>query len=296
MELLSRLIPPSGLILVGAGKGTGEWFRFLSGLDQTPVILAEGDPVSFKFLECLAESHPTWKIFNEVIAQETTDIGFHQTNDGCENSILDPDHLRVLWANLKTYRTLNRKSLTLENLLNLSPCDANWLLVDCLPAMPIIAGAGRGLDSIDLIVARVITSNCGPELELGSLQALQNSLEREDFRLQAVEITRHPSIGYALFIRSACFGKNIARKTTDSLSSTLDQCLECAKAQESLKELGEKLSRAESSETGNLARIQALQQTNVELSARLQLMDEEMKKARIQLELLEKLITTETGR
>jgi hypothetical protein len=206
MEHLSQLIPPSGVVYVGAGQGGGDWVRFLSVLDDIPVILVEADPISFKFLESMATGHAGWQIRNEVITQEVANVSFHQTTVSSENSLICTDHLLGIWPNLKLQQVLSLQSLTLEKLLDETPLLFNWLLIDCLPALPIIEGLGDGLDAVDVIAARVIVSNVESALEVATLQSLQDSLGTHGFRLQAVEISRHPSLAHALFIRSDCFG------------------------------------------------------------------------------------------
>lgn len=252
LEHLFQLIPSSGLILVGAGPGNSKWLEYLRERPEIAAKLVEADPVQFKCLERVASNFPNWQISKEVIAQHRGPVAFYQSSLSSENSLIEPDALRGIWPNLTAHQTLDLHAITLEDLLCESPAPVNCLLIDCLPAKSIIESAHAGLDSVNIIVARVVIGVTEGQLASASLCTLQAYMEQCGYRLLSVETTRHPSLGHALFIRGDCLdGHKLKEKNIQ---------------------------------------IEALSETNLAIEARQRLIDEELENAKCQIELIEKLL------
>jgi len=282
---LSQIIPPSGMVLVGAGRGTSEWVEFLSGLPDTMSVLVEADSVNYKFLESMAPGHPSWRFYNEVISKEAGEIDFYETSISSENSLIDPDYLRGFWPNLTAHQITPRQAIALDGLL--VDVEASWLFIDCLPALPIIEGADACLGGIDVIVARVVLPATDERLHSASLQALQGSLEAQGFRLQAVEPSRHPALGHALFIRTDCFGNEGARKPLLHAEERIESLLEeLARAEQQIEALTNEKSQAEQEAAERRIQLESLEKSNLELKERQQQMDEEIAHAKQQIEAL----------
>lgn len=294
MRHLRLMIPPSGIVLVGAGDGSSEWMAFLSELHDIKCLLVEADRVKFKLLEGTAARQPTWQICNEVISKDAGPINFHETSLPSENSPIAPEQLLELWPNLKLIQVQERQGITLDQLLNGTVPEINWLLIDCLPAIPMIEGMENSLDLIDVINARVIIPNTVFWPEYANLDLLKDFLESKGFRFMAVDASRHPSIGHALFIREECMGnKGLLQKLAHSQTciedlrhklADADAKIEmCSHARRQLAALAEEKIQAEMAREEKSAHIQAVEKTNAELMARLNLSEEELQKAQVQI-------------
>lgn len=198
LDHLQILLAPTGVVLVGAGTGTGDWVRRLLQWNATNVTLVEADETQFERLEHSLGHCGGWHICSEVIARETGTVTYHQASNIAESGLIEPTSLLGLWPNIKTAAKQSRQAISLADLLN--EALTNWLLVDCLPALPIILGAGS-LNNIDVIAARVVLDETHlPDMDT-ELSALQAYLIPLQYRLLAIEPGRHPAIGRALFVR-----------------------------------------------------------------------------------------------
>ena len=282
---LSRMIPPSGVVLVGAGRGTGEWVEFLSGLPDTMSILVEADPVEFRFLESMVSGRPAWRFHNQVISKEAGLVDFHETSISSENSLVAPEQLREFWPNLTARQVVPRQAIALDEIL--SGVEVNWLLVDCLPALPLIEGASAQLGGIDVMVARVVLSTTAAGLHAASLQALQDSLEQQGFHLQAVEPSRHPSLGHALFVRADCFGSKGVREQLLHAEARIGNLLEeITRAKSQIETLTDEKARAEKEAAERMVRLESLEKSNLELTECQKRMEEEIAETKSQIETL----------
>ncbi len=204
MQQLTLQLPPSGVVLVGAGNGSGDLIPFLSELSNTDCVLVEADQVKFKSLKGTAAQKPNWRIYNEVISNDGSIIDFYKTTLSSEDSTISPAKLEEFWPNLKALKATQRESIILHELIDDRKPAMNWLLIDCLPALSIIEGAKDRLDDINVVMTRVIISKANNQLDCANLKPVQDFLESKGFRLHTVEASRHPSLGHALFVKEHC--------------------------------------------------------------------------------------------
>jgi hypothetical protein len=198
LEHLRILFPPAGAVLVGAGAGTGDWVQLLAQWNAANVTLIEADDTQFQYLQ-RSTAREGWHLCKQVIARETETVTFHQASNAAESGLLEPETLRNLWPNLKTVQKQPREAISLADLLQDESASANWLLVDCLPALLVIQGAGS-LPNVDVIAARVLIEE-QERPDLASLSVLQDALVEHGFQLLSTQSSRHPAIGHALFVR-----------------------------------------------------------------------------------------------
>jgi hypothetical protein len=195
-------MPACGIILIGAGTGTGPWVQYLRERNYPTVMLVEADGDLFQLLQRVTSQHTQWQLNQQLVAPDNGPVIFHQASLSSENGLLQPELLRSLWSNLKTRSQQTLQPISLKRLIHDGQSPVNWLLVDCLPALPIIESAGPALDSINVIMARVIldeSSLCDRTTHLVSLQAALND---DHFRLLTIEPSRNHAVGYALFARN----------------------------------------------------------------------------------------------
>lgn len=207
LDHLKELLPPEGVVVVGAGAGTGPWVGWLTRQEICDVVLVEGDEAQFRHLEEAVGDREGWRITGQVVGGETGSVVFHHASHGAESGLIDPEALRSLWPNIKTRRREERQSICLADLVE-QGAYATWVIVNCFPAQPILEGAGGVLERVDVIVARVVLGD-GVPFGTGTREDLTRYLEPFSFRCVAVELERHPALGRALYVRDL---QEVARK------------------------------------------------------------------------------------
>ena len=203
LDNLQVLLPPGGVILVGAGSGTGEWVNYLLGCDISNVTLVEADDIQFQHLKRAVPKRDDWHLSKQVVAPDAESVTFYQASNSAESGLLDPESLLKLWPNIKTRKQQSRDPVALATLLQKVQSPINWLIIDCLPALSIIQSASERLDEIDLVVIRVLRDESVLPSKVESTADLQSYLSGHGFRFLADESSRHPVIGYALYVRDA---------------------------------------------------------------------------------------------
>jgi len=198
---LHYLMPPTGMVIIGAGIGSlgkmlGEW--------EVPVAhFIEADEKQIQRMEASLTGHTDWHIYRALLWRTSAEISFYQASNPAESGILQPETLASLWPNLKTRDKESRQSTTLDSLLHdIQPQMApNWLIVDCLPALSILQGAGKWLDTSEVIVARVILDDDIVPDEGASKPELDGFLQANGFRCIALQEERQPKVVSALYVR-----------------------------------------------------------------------------------------------
>lgn len=215
LDHLRELMPVSHLVLIGAGAGTGTWVSYLRSRNYKGVTLVEADHCQFRHLQRESSHHPEWHARLQLIAPKNGPTVFYEAGLSSESGILKPEVLRQLWANLKIGGQRTLEALTLEGLLAEFSFSVNWLVIDCLPALAILASAGASLEGVQIIVARVVFDELADCNEMAHLGPLQESLTNLHFRFLTVDRCRNPGIGYALFVRDS---RSVIRQMGDQLT------------------------------------------------------------------------------
>jgi hypothetical protein len=201
LPLLRSMTPPSGAVVVGAGSGIGALVSLLADWALPNVILAEADERQFGHLTSRHKKRADWQFLNVLVASEAGDTMFFQATDPAASGLLSVENLKDLWPNARTIGAHMLPAVTLPKLLDASDVIATWLLVDCLPALPIIESADGYLNAVEMIVARVVLD---PNM-LIETKADQRELDvflvSRDFRCVAVQPCRQQVIGHALYVR-----------------------------------------------------------------------------------------------
>ncbi len=201
LQHLRHLFPPSEVILVGAGAGTSQWIHLLQNWDVPKATLVEADDAQFQQLERSVDQLGGWRLCKQVLSAQAETVTYHQASNSAESGLLDPESLRNLWPNIKTREKQARQAITLAELQQESDMPANWLIVDCLPALSILQGALSQLHSFDVIAVRILANgSCCPTTMAGQGE-LEIYLKDHGYRCMATEFGRHPAIGHALFVR-----------------------------------------------------------------------------------------------
>ena len=203
LDHLWQLYPAQGVLLVGAGNGASAWIEALQRWNAPNVMLVEADETQFQHLQRSVAATEGWQLRKQVVAQEAGSVTFHQASNPAESGLLEPEALRALWPNLKTRHKSTRQSITLAELLPMTTPGANWLLLDCLPAAPLLAGAGAALDGVDVILTRALLPNTAlaapcPQADAA---AIAQALQAQGFCTVATQTGRHPGVVHTLHVR-----------------------------------------------------------------------------------------------
>jgi hypothetical protein len=192
LSMLRELYSPRELIHVGAGRGVGDIHSWQGwGVGRAWVIDADGERLAWAQA---ADSERRWHLVKAVVAPHSGPVDFHHASNPAEDGLIPAEQLQPQWANLRTLSTRKADGQTLDDLLPVSTLSKRtWLLIDCLPAPEILAGAVQTLSSTCVVCARVI----GLEGE----RAVANDLLRQGFvQIARIEGT-HPAVFHIFFAR-----------------------------------------------------------------------------------------------
>lgn len=203
LEHLWPLYPAQGVLVVGAGNGSSPWIDALQRWNAPSVILVEADDAQFQHLQRNMPEREGWQLRKQVVAAETGSVTYHHASNPAESGLVEPENLRPLWPNLKTRQTSTRQSISLAELLAVTEPTANWLLLDCLPAGALLAGAGDALATCDVIVTRALLPEAGADLPAAQADAstITELLQAQGFCTVATQTSRHPGVAHTLHVR-----------------------------------------------------------------------------------------------
>lgn len=259
LDHLIDLLPPSAIRLVGAGNGSGIWAQWLAAHGQVAATLVEANPQQFAALQ-RQQAAGNWgqaSLLNTVIAPSAGKVDFFTASLATESGLLPPEELRALWPNVHTVATQPQSATDLAALLQLGAEQSigpQWLLLDCLPAAALLRSAQAQLPQVDVVVARVLlcaTDNAPTLCGMGAdLEDVANALP--GFQLLALQASRHPALGHALFVRDYRHAAQHASQARDAETQAKQA------AQQALAELQQRLEQAQA-DNANLLKKQELQ-------------------------------------
>lgn len=199
LDILARVFPLKGAIVVGAGLGQGPWFDFLSAAKVNRVLLVEAQDDYAKQLERLYADQQGWQIKQKVLSSSNELATFYQLSSRHESGLLPAEHLKILWPNISDKGQWDCQTTTLDDLA--MDLEANWLFVDCLPALPILKGAKQWLHSADLVVVRSLLNETTDSIKESSALVLDNYLGQLGFTCIGQDVRQHPMISHRIYLR-----------------------------------------------------------------------------------------------
>jgi chromosome segregation ATPase len=217
LDRVRDLYPTDGIIIVGAGTGADA--IMYAGTDCADVVLIEANEINAGKLSDTARGRNGWSIHSAVIFDESREVDFHIASNPGESSVLSPITLVPLWRNLTTRQRDRRNATTLGQLIVSSASRSrnfNWIVVDCLPSLPILHGADGLLLDSDVVILRVVLhEHLIPKLGASKVEC-DLFLSDHGYRCVGVRLERQPMIGKAIYIRD---WKAIAKRGWDNLRS-----------------------------------------------------------------------------
>jgi hypothetical protein len=221
LDRVRNLYPIEGIVIVGAGNGANATMYMAADIPVAALI--EANAAHAGELADLVRGHDGWSVHSAVVSHADHEVDFHIASNSTESSLIAPVALAPLWKNLTARRQERRSATTLAQLISsssLSSTQFNWLVIDCLPSLPILCGAGELLFETDVVVVRVIM----PEHLIPNIGASKAECDLyllgRGFRCIDVRLERHPMVGMALYVRD---WKAIAKRDrTSCLTAEID--------------------------------------------------------------------------
>ena len=207
LDLLHSILPPDTIIHVGAGNGAGCAQQWLKWQPQHAVII-DADASRLNWVHQQAESHPEWTVVEAVLGREDGEADYHLASNRNEDGLIAPEALTPLWPNLRTIETVKKSIRRLDSLLQtdyqeiLNDSRCIWAIIESLPGLSVLQGAGQELDRWSVVWVRVLLSAAPqPELDNATLAAVEAYLAMHGFNCALVVEGNHPAVGEAIFVR-----------------------------------------------------------------------------------------------
>ena len=200
-QVFALLFPMQGVIVVGAGRGQGlEDFQ-----SAAAVLCVDARAECIEPLQKQFEASSNTTAVQAVIAARTGPTAFHCASKPDESALIPSESLQPLWRNLTTSRVDEVEARTLPDLLaSLEPAPdfrCNWLVIDCLPALSVLEGAGRMVDDLDVVELRCVRDGAALEEAGARLESAEQWLEARGFRPVAQFEETHPQLCKAVYCR-----------------------------------------------------------------------------------------------
>ena len=206
VSLLQHINPPNAILHVGAGKGTGA----MSVWHQWSVewaLMIDADETRLDWAYELRLNNPNWQVEIAVLAETTEELDYFKASNSDEDGLISPVQLSSLWPNLQTKQEVRVKTQKLDDVLdniieNPMPDSMNiWLIVECLPSLPVLKGALRLLEKASVLWLRVLLQPLPSLIEIATLDSIKSYLQAQGYTCVQMEESNHPAIGEVLFVK-----------------------------------------------------------------------------------------------
>jgi YD repeat-containing protein len=202
IDQLRRFDSITGIVHVGSGFGTGAMHQWRTW-DVPRALLIEADAERSAWIDTALADNPGWRCVSDVISAADGEVEFFVASNPAESGLLEPESLRAVWPNLHTVEKRKVAARRLDSVFGDLPVawSPDWLLIDCLPALPILRGAEKAIDHVSVVWLRAILGDASEPARGATLAEIESHLAVLAFRLAAVAEGTHPAIGEALFVR-----------------------------------------------------------------------------------------------
>lgn len=267
LDVLRATLPPTGVLLVGAGAGKGPWVQWLQSRGvascTVPVHLVEGDEQRYRHLQGVSAGCTPWR---DVVAASAGGVTFHHASNPAESGLLPVQSLQKLWPNLGAVREAAiNDATTLDALHAEAGGQVNWLMLDCLPAAALLQGGARLLPQLDLVLIRVASDL--PSDLLADRQAAEHLLHSAGLRCIHSQDERHPNLAHALYVRDSARRPESCVQAQGHIRQALEQA---EKSAGQLKQAQEQLKSAQEAWAKEKAELVQASQTAGELNEQAQ--------------------------
>lgn len=198
---LSVLFPAESVVHVGAGSGFAVSRYAQWGVPR--LMLVEADAGLARKLPDSIGPHEGWTARNALVGAASGEQAFYVATNPNESGVIDPESLSFLWRNLRARERRTLPMTTIDAVLADAdwPANAlNWLVADCLPALPVLQGAADHLANCDVVLARVLLAGV-PNLAGAGATEVDGYLNGLGFRSVTRVEERMPAIATAIYVR-----------------------------------------------------------------------------------------------
>ena len=202
IEHIRHLLPISGIVHVGAGVGRDS-VQYASW-SVPSVMFIEADETHAEKLAAALHGHPGWTSHIALMSDSEGEKDFYMATNPGESGVLRPENLSRFWRNLKTKELRAIKTTTLD--VQLAASDeanpiTNYVVIDCLPALPVLQGAKNNIAGWDVIIARVVLDESQLSGQGARKSELDSFLKAHGYICVALEEENQPALGRALYVR-----------------------------------------------------------------------------------------------
>ena len=234
LECLSRIFPVKGAVVVGAGLGEGAWFEVLEQVDNN-ILLVEPDAGCVQHLKSVFADRSQWLIQQQVVAAGVEERAFHAMSLSSENSLLPPEQLKGIWPHIQSKQESICQTVALDELCRESSIVPNWLVLDCLPALPMLHGSERVLAETDVLIVRAVVSDSFCQTAQASQKQIDDFIQKRGFNLYGLEAEQNPTLVHVVYVRGCPRGS--AKKLGELKQKVQEQDIALEKKSGTLKTL-----------------------------------------------------------
>ncbi len=127
-------------------------------------------------------------------------VTYHQASNPAEDGLIPAEQLCTLWPNLRATGQQQRPAQRLDTLLAQTGAPTTvhgntWLVVDCLPALPLLQGAVATLEHCTVIAVRALLHPVDAIATGATLEGIANYLQGHGFKWVNTLESLQPAIG-----------------------------------------------------------------------------------------------------
>ena len=264
LHALHQTYATTAVVHVGAGNGVGDLHIWRQWPEVRHACCIDADPDRLAtWADAPAPNWPAgWHALPAVVADTAGVRDYHIASNRDEDSLLPTGLLQTLWPRLQCVATEARPVQTLDALVgNIPPCG---LIVDCLPALPVLRGAAQTLARSQWLCVRVAELNAtDDDAQAAAPAAVTEHLTQAGFTPVAHVPGNHPALGYAFYARDWRPAMQHLQKAQVDLQAQL-----AAETQAKQAEAAAKADALKQRDTEAAAKAEALKQRDAETAAK----------------------------
>lgn len=216
VRLLQQLYPPQAVILVGANRHNRHLLDW-PGLPGERILLVDAEADNLASLRQHTLGAENWQLRHALLAEQSGEVTYHSASNPGESGLVPVSALTALWPNLRTSASSQRPCQSLQQLLSeaelaeLAISEHTWLVVDCLPALRILQGAGKQLENNSVLWLRVLVEPLAEHQPGTTLAEVDEYLTARLYRRVLSFEENHPRLAQVVYLRD-----DVARQQTEN--------------------------------------------------------------------------------